>query len=326
MTQTLRNLKVAVDPRSARETMERLAQNLGRALLGKESQTRLAVTCLVGHGHLLLEDVPGVGKTTLAEAIALSCDLSFARIQFTADLLPADILGTQVFYQQSGSFEFRPGPLFHQLVLADELNRAPPRTQSALLEAMAHAQVSMDGATHKLPRPFTVIATQNPTDLSGTYPLPDSQLDRFLMRLSLGHPAPEVEAEIVRSRGSVDPVHSLPSVASGEEIAALQELAAGLRVEASIADYAVRLSSSTRQHPDIERGASTRAVLALVAAAKAHALWDKRDFVTPTDVREVLVPTLAHRILLRSAMQGAYSRDEAAYLLEEMGRKVPVPR
>src|SRR6266851_4324550 len=262
MSNPVRNLQQPFDLKAAPEVLDRLWQSLARVVMGKEKPTRLAVTCLIARGHLLLEDVPGVGKTTLAEAMAISCNLSFARIQFTADLLPADILGAQVFHPASATFEFRPGPLFHQLVLADELNRAPPRTQSALLEAMAHGQVSLDGTSHPLPHPFCVVATQNPTDLSGTYPLPDSQLDRFLMRLSIGHPTPEVEAEIVRNRGSVDPVRSLPSVATGEEIAALQELAAGLKVDASVADYAVQLSASTRQHPDIERGASTRAVLA----------------------------------------------------------------
>src|SRR5438874_5486413 len=187
MNQPVRTLAPLVDVAQARAAMEKVAQNLQKVILGKPQQTAQAVTCIVARGHLLLEDVPGVGKTTLAEAVARSFALSFARIQFTADLMPTDILGTQIFQQSTGTFQFRPGPIFHQLVLADELNRAPPRTQSALLEAMGHSQVSLDGVTHLLPAPFTVIATQNPIDLSGTYPLPDSQLDRFLMRLSLGH-------------------------------------------------------------------------------------------------------------------------------------------
>jgi MoxR-like ATPase len=311
---------------TARTTLERVASNLSLAVQGKDKEVRLAVTCLVAGGHLLLEDVPGVGKTTLVEALARSCALSFSRIQFTADLMPADILGAQVFHAQSATFTFRPGPLFRQLVLADELNRAPPRTQSALLEAMAQGQVSLDGATHALPRPFTVVATQNPVDFSGTYPLPDSQLDRFLMRLSLGHPSPEVEARLLTTRDASSPVDALQAVTTPEELAELRMLVAAQRLDDTVAEYVVRLAQATRAHGDIERGASTRAVLALGMASRAHALWEARDFVTPGDVRAVLGPCLAHRLLLRSATQGAYARDEAAHLLEEVSRKVPAPR
>ncbi len=306
--------------------MERIATNLSLAVQGKEPQARLAVTCLVAGGHLLLEDVPGVGKTTLAEALARSCRLSFSRIQFTADLMPADILGAQIFHAQSATFSFRQGPIFRQLVLADELNRAPPRTQSALLEGMAQGQVSLDGTTHALPTPFTVVATQNPVDFSGTYPLPDSQLDRFLMRLSLGHPSPEVEARLLTERGVTPPVDLLEPVTGPEELAALRTYVAALKLDGAVADYVVRLAGATREHGDIERGASTRAVLALGMASRAQALWEGRDFVTPGDVRAVLVPCLSHRLLLRSAVQGAATRDEAAHLLEEVSRKVPAPR
>jgi MoxR-like ATPase len=326
MTQPLRSIAQLPDAKSARDVMERLAANLSRAVLGKEAQARGAVTCVVAGGHLLLEDVPGVGKTTLAEALARSCALSFARVQFTADLLPTDILGTQVFIQADARFEFRPGPLFHQLVLADELNRAPPRTQSALLEAMAHAQVSLDGVTRPLPAPFIVVATQNPSDFSGTYPLPDSQLDRFLMRLTLGHPSPEVEAGLLRTRGAGDPLLQLSTVTSADELQGLRALCAKSAVDEAVADYAVRLATATRQHTEIERGASTRAVLALMSAAKAQALWEARDFVTPGDLRAVLGPVLSHRLLLRSAVQGSFSRDEAGHLLAEVARKVPAPR
>lgn len=306
--------------------MERIAANLSLAVQGKEPQARLAVTCMVAGGHLLLEDVPGVGKTTLAEALARSCRLSFSRIQFTADLMPADILGAQIFHAQSASFSFRQGPIFRQLVLADELNRAPPRTQSALLEGMAQGQVSLDGTTHALPTPFTVVATQNPVDFSGTYPLPDSQLDRFLMRLSLGHPSPEVEARLLTERGVTPPVDLLEPVTGPEELAALRTYVSALKLDGAVADYAVRLARATREHGDIERGASTRAVLALGAASRAQALWEGRDFVTPGDVRAVMVPCLSHRLLLRSAVQGASARDEAAHLLEEISRKVVAPR
>jgi MoxR-like ATPase len=303
-----------------------VAANLSLAVQGKEQEVRLAVTCVVAGGHLLLEDVPGVGKTTLVEALARSFALSSSRIQFTADLMPADILGAQVFHAQTATFTFRPGPLFRQLVLADELNRAPPRTQSALLEAMAQGQVSLDGATHALPRPFTVVATQNPVDFSGTYPLPDSQLDRFLMRLSLGHPSPEVEARLLTTRDARSPVDALGAVSTPEELSELRAQVAAQRLDDTVAEYVVRLAQATRAHGDIERGASTRAVLALGMAARAHALWEERDFVTPGDVRAVLAPCLAHRLLLRSATQGAYTRDEAAHLLEEVSRKVPAPR
>jgi MoxR-like ATPase len=310
----------------ARATLERVAQSLSGVVQGKDKEIRLAVTCVVAGGHLLLEDVPGVGKTTLVEALARACALSFSRIQFTADLLPTDILGAQVFHSQSATFSFRPGPLFRQLVLADELNRAPPRTQSALLEAMAQGQVSLDGATHPLPRPFSVVATQNPVDFSGTYPLPDSQLDRFLMRLSLGHPAPEVEARLLTTRTTSSPVEALQAVTSPEELLGLRAQVAAQRLDEAVAEYVVRLAQATRAHSDIERGASTRAVLALGSAARAHALWEERDFVTPGDVRAVLGACLAHRLLLRSATQGAYTRDEAVHLVEEIARKVPAPR
>jgi MoxR-like ATPase len=311
--------------KGAKELLQRLEQHLGKVVLGKSKEVRLALTCLCARGHLLLEDVPGVGKTTLAEGLARSFSLTFARIQFTADLLPSDIVGAQIFNTAKGTFELRPGPLFHQVVLADELNRAPPRTQSALLEAMGQAQVSLDGVTHALPQPFSVIATQNPIDLSGTYPLPDSQLDRFLLRISLGHLTPELEAELVRTRrGEI--VSSLSPVASGAELLALQNAADRVQVEESVAQYAVAIAAATRAHAEIERGASTRAVLSLMSAARAWALWEDRDFVTPGDLRAVLSSALTHRLLLKSAVQGTYSRDEAAHLLDEILRKVPAPR
>ena len=313
-------------PATARAALERVAANLSLAVQGKDKEVRLAVTCIVAGGHLLLEDVPGVGKTTLVEALARSFALSFSRVQFTADLMPADILGAQVFHAQSATFTFRPGPLFRQLVLADELNRAPPRTQSALLEAMAQGQVSLDGTTHSLPRPFSVVATQNPVDFSGTYPLPDSQLDRFLMRLSLGHPSPEVEARLLTTRDASSPVEALAAVTSPEELSELRAQVAAQRLDDTVAEYIIRLAQATRSHGDIERGASTRAVLALGMAARAHALWESRDFVTPGDVRAVLAPCWAHRLLLRSANQGAYTRDEATHLIEEVARKVVAPR
>jgi MoxR-like ATPase len=310
---------------SSSETLQQLAQSLSAVVLGKAEAVRLAITCLVARGHLLLEDVPGVGKTTLAEGLARAFGLSFARVQFTADLLPADILGATVFLAKEGRFEFRKGPLFHQLVLADELNRAPPRTQSALLEAMGQGQVSLDGVTHTLPAPFSVIATQNPVDLSGTYPLPDSQLDRFLFRISLGNLAPQYEAALLKERRT-DPLAAMKAAGSPGTLAALQGAADAVAVGDEVADYAVRLATATRSHAEIERGISTRAALSLMSAARAHALWDSRAFVSPGDVRAVLLPALSHRVLLKSAVQGTFSRDEAAHLLEELARKVPAPR
>ncbi len=307
------------------DLLEKLHRHLSGLVLGKSEQLKLALTCLAARGHLLLEDVPGVGKTTLAEGLAKSFGLSFARVQFTANLLPSDILGAQVFLQAQGTFELRKGPVFHQLVLADELNRAPPRTQSALLEAMAQSQVSLDGVTHALPKPFTVIATQNPLDLSGTYPLPDSQLDRFLLRLSLGHLPPDVEAELLVSRRE-DPLLQFKPVADAASLAALQQAADAVKIPREVADYAVRLAQATREHQEIERGLSTRAVLSLISAARAWALWESRDFVTPGDVKAVAVAALAHRLLLRTSNHGAYARDEAAHLVAELLRRVPAPK
>jgi MoxR-like ATPase len=326
MNHPARALSSALDTTHARAAMERVERNLARAVAGKDDELRLSVACLVARGHLLLEDVPGVGKTTLAEAIARSFGLSFARVQFTSDLMPADILGAQVFQPQSSTFELRKGPLFHQLVLADELNRAPPRTQSALLEAMAQGQASLDGVTHRLPAPFVVVATQNPTDLAGTYPLPDSQLDRFLMRISLGHPSPEIEAMLLRTRALEDPLRGIEAASSPDELIALQGAASRVVVGEAVAGYAVRLAETTRQHPEIERGASTRALLSLVNAARAHALREGRSFATPADVRRMLAPCLSHRLLLRSAVMGTFSRDEAVHLLDEIVRAVPEPK
>ena len=312
-------------PLNPPELLQRLQNHVGELVLGKAEQVKMSLTCLVARGHLLLEDVPGVGKTTLAEGLARSFSMSFARVQFTADVLPSDILGAQVFLQAKGQFEFRPGPIFHQVVLADELNRAPPRTQSALLEAMAQGQVSLDSVTHVLPQPFSVIATQNPLDLSGTYPLPDSQLDRFLLRLSLGHLPPEVETQLLMSRRA-DPLLGFKPIADAADLVSLQTAADAVQVSKDIADYAVRIAAATRAHAEIERGISTRAALSLMSAARAIALWEGRDFVTPGDVKVVAAPALSHRLLLKTSSQGAFARDEAAHLVSELLRKVPAPR
>jgi MoxR-like ATPase len=306
--------------------LKALHHNLCQVVQGKEEALQRVVVCLLAGGHLLLEDVPGVGKTSLAEAVAKSLSLGFARIQFTADLMPADVMGVQLYQPERGGFAFRPGPLFQQLVLADELNRAPPRTQSALLEAMAQHQVTVDGVTHPLPRPFTVLATQNPLDLAGTYPLPDSQLDRFLILLSLGHPSPEVEARILLTRGLGLPLERISPIATPESWLALQKQAALTHVDPDVARYAVDLAQATRTHAEIERGASTRAALALMSAARAEALWHGRDFVTPLDVRSVTVPVLAHRLVLKGTRGLDGGRAVAQAVLGEILRKVSVPR
>ncbi len=305
--------------------LEKLHGQLSNSVLGKPQQVKLALTCLVARGHLLIEDIPGVGKTTLAEGLSRAFALTFARIQFTADMLPSDITGASVFVQNQSRFEFRPGPIFHQVVLADELNRAPPRTQSALLEAMAQAQVSIDGVTHALPTYFSVIATQNPVDLSGTYPLPDSQLDRFLMRISLGHLGEQFERQLIRERRGMT-LHNFAPLASAEELGALSVSADEVRVEDDVADYAVRLAGATRAHAEIDRGVSTRAVLSLMAAARAHALWEDRNFVTPLDVKSLIVPSWAHRLVLKNPLTGSASREEAANLLLELTKRVSPPR
>lgn len=311
-------------PTSAPELLLRLQRHISQLVLGKEEHVRLALTCLVARGHLLFEDVPGVGKTTLAEGLARSFSLSFARVPFTADVLPSDILGSQIFLASKGQFEFRPGPIFHQVLLADELNRAPPRTQSALLEAMAQGHVSIDGTTHALPQPFVVIATQNPLDWSGTYPLPDSQLDRFLLRISLGHLAPDAESQLLMTRRT-DPLEHFKPLVAATDLVSLQASADLVQVSKDVANYVVRLAAATRTHPNIERGVSTRATLALMSAARAHALWDARAFVTPSDVKAVAVPTWSHRLLLNTSNSGAFSREEAGHLIEDMLRKVAAP-
>jgi MoxR-like ATPase len=300
-------------------------QHLATLLLGKQKEIRLALTCLVARGNLLIEDVPGVGKTTLAEGLASVFSLSFGRVQFTADLLPSDILGAQIFLQAQGKFELRKGPIFHQLVLADELNRAPPRTQSALLEAMAQQQVSLDGETHALPKPFAVVATQNPLDLAGTFPLPDSQLDRFLFRISLGHLPPADESALLVDNNREGAVAALKGLATPHDLVELQEAARAVNVPKEVADYAVKLAHATRTQSEIERGASTRAMLSLMSAARAQALWAARSFVSPGDVRSVFVSALAHRLVMRNTSASGLLRDEAAHTLQDILKRVPAP-
>ena len=318
-------LNAALDTNSSFQRLDDLRQNVETVFLGKKRIVRLTIACLLSGGHLLLEDVPGVGKTTLALALARSLGVDFRRIQFTSDLLPGDILGVSIFDQKKSTFEFKPGPIFSNVVLADEINRTTPRTQSALLEAMSDAQVSVEDRTWDLPSPFLVIATQNPLEHHGTYPLPESQLDRFLMRLSIGYPGPEIERRIVLNRGGAAPVDSLQPVLDSNEFAALQGCVDAVRVDESIVDYVMNVIDATRTHPGVRVGVSTRGALALTRLCRAWALVNGRDYVIPDDARELLVPVLSHRIALANTTAGG-DREAAESLVEEIAVGVEVPR
>lgn len=309
-----------------------LIQNLRRALgaiiLGKGPVIDLALVAVLARGHVLLEDVPGVGKTTLAHAIAQLLGCKFQRIQFTSDLLPSDILGVSVFSQgaEGGRFEFRPGPIFAHVVLADEVNRTTPKTQSSLLEAMNEGQVSIDNETHRLPSPFVVIATQNPQDHHGTYPLPESQLDRFMVRLKLGYPEPSVERDILKGRGGHLKISSLEPLTDAEGLLALQAAVDAVRVEDEVLDYLLAIVQATRQSPQLALGVSTRGALAFKQAVKARALLDGRAYALPDDVKTLAVPVLSHRTLVAGAMDAfADTRDEAEQIMCNLLARLPVP-
>jgi MoxR-like ATPase len=306
------------------DQIDELRDNVERVFRGKSKIVRLTVACLIARGHLLLEDVPGVGKTTLALAIAKSMGLSFNRVQFTSDLLPSDIIGVSVYSPKTDEFEFRPGPIFSNVVLADEINRTTPRTQSALLEAMSEGSVSVDNDTRELPSPFLVIATQNPLEHHGTYPLPESQLDRFLMRLSIGYPDREIERSILENRGLQEPVQSLEPVLDPGAFQALQKRAAEVRVEESIVTYLLDIIEATRQADRVRIGVSTRGGLSLTRAARALALVEGRDYVIPDDVHELVVPCLGHRLSLAESGRGT-NHDEAAMILRDIMADVPPP-
>jgi MoxR-like ATPase len=304
--------------------LQRLRDNVGSVLLGKPEVIELALVTLLADGHLLIEDVPGIGKTLLAKALARSLGCSFHRIQFTPDLLPSDLLGTSVFHQGTGAFIFQPGPLFAQVVLADEINRATPRTQSALLEAMSDRQVSMDGQTRPLGPPFFVLATQNPYEFEGTYPLPESQLDRFLLRLKIGYPDRLAEKQILKGHRDGEPVEKLQPVLGTEEVVALQESVRQVRVDETLSDYLLDLVSATRGHAGVYLGGSTRAALSLYRAAQGLALISGRDYVVPDDIKRLAVPVLAHRILPRGARHSG-SGDAAEEIIHEVVAQTPVP-
>jgi MoxR-like ATPase len=315
---------VEMTGRAAAERLRELEANVERVFHGKTRVVRLTMACVIAQGHVLLEDVPGVGKTTLALAFARSLGLSFQRIQFTSDLLPGDIVGVSIYSPKTEQFEFKPGPVFSGVVLADEINRTTPRTQSALLEAMSEGKVSVDNATYDLPVPFLVIATQNPLEHHGTYPLPESQLDRFMMRLSIGYPAPRVERNILLERKTLAPVHDLPALLNPEEVVRLQQRAAAVRLDESIVDYILAVVERTRRDERIRIGVSTRGAIGLSRAARAMALIEGRDFCVPDDVRDLFVPCLAHRVSL-SAGAANQSKEQAEAILEEIVSSVPAP-
>jgi MoxR-like ATPase len=309
-------------PSVVQSVAERLGRNVERVLVGKRSIVELAVVALLCEGHLLIEDVPGIGKTTLARALAQSIDGSFRRLQCTPDLLPSDVTGVSVFDQRTADFTFRPGPIFSNVLLADEINRATPRTQSAVLEAMQEAQVSVDGVTRGLPRPFVVLATQNPVELEGTFPLPEAQLDRFLMRLSLGYPS-EADEEALVARGTRSFAAVLDAVASCEEILAAIASSGRVRVHEDVGNYLVKVTRATRGDTDVRLGASPRATLALHRAAQAWAAMQGRDYVVPDDVKRLAAPVLAHRLIV--ALEARLRGRDAAAIVESILDSVPVP-
>ncbi|MFN2189491.1 MAG: AAA family ATPase [Candidatus Promineifilaceae bacterium] len=305
------------------ETAAKLTQNIQKVIVGKEEIIELTLISILCEGHLLLEDVPGTGKTTLAKTIAKSLGCSFQRIQFTPDLLPSDVTGIYFYNQKNQEFEFRPGPIFSQVLLADEINRATPRTQSALLEAMQERQSTVDIATHQLPRPFLVMATQNPIELEGTFPLPEAQLDRFLMKIGLGYPSVEDENSILLRFERLDPLDELESVVEPDQILSMQAKVREIRVEQSVRNYIVNICRTTRNHPDIELGASPRATMALYRTCQALAAVRGRDFVLPDDVKTMTPYVLTHRLIVaaKTRLRGRKIAD----IIEELIESIAVP-
>lgn len=317
-----------LSPSAATACIKRIEQNIGRVIKGKPEAIRAAVLALVGRGHLLIEDVPGVGKTTLARSIAASIGGTFHRIQFTSDLLPSDIIGVSVLDERKGEFVFKPGAVFANVILADEINRTTPRTQSALLEAMNDYQVSVDGKSHAIELPFMVIATQNPEEHYGTYPLPESQMDRFSLRIRIDYPSAEDERDLLLQVGgsSNDNLERLETVVTPADVIGLQEAAAHIRLSSDLAEYIVSVARETRNSPLLSLGISPRGQLSWRNVARANALADGRDFVLPDDLKKTAVPALAHRVLLqgKSAL-GSRSREDAERVIEDIVDRFPVP-
>ena len=311
---------------NAVEQIERLQQAVETVIKGKPEAIRLAIVTLIAGGHLLVEDVPGVGKTTLAHALARALDCIFQRIQFTSDLLPSDVIGLSVFNQHSGHFDWKPGPVFANVVLADEINRTTPKTQSALLEAMAERHVTVEGMTHNLPAPFIVLATQNPIEHHGTYPLPESQLDRFMLRLRIGYPAPADEQKILRDREFTDPLNDLEPVMNAREVVELQQTVASVVVDDALVQYLMRIVAATRTSEMLDLGVSPRGTLALFRAAQALALTEDRNYCIPDDIKRLVVPVFAHRIVVSSRFASSLRRsEEAEAVLNEILKTVSVP-
>ncbi len=306
------------------EVVRRIIANVESAVLGKHQTVKLSVVALLAGGHVLLEDAPGLGKTSLARALAKTLGCGFVRMQFTPDLLPSDILGASVYKPASGEFEFRPGPIFTNVLLADEINRTTPRNQSALLEAMSERQVSVEGVTHLLSSPFLVIATQNPFEFEGTYPLPENQLDRFMMCLSVGYPDRNSEMEILLRHRDGQPVDSLTAVTNAEQVLDLQKQVQAIRVDKSLAEYMLELTTRTRSHSELTLGVSTRGVLTLYRAAQALAYVEGRGYVIPDDIKEVALPVLAHRVVCRGVLREGH-RQRASQVLKTLLDSVAVP-
>ena len=300
-----------------------LSDELNKAIKGKHELLDLVLTCLFSEEHLLIEDVPGLGKTTLARGLATSIGGSWSRVQFTPDILPGDITGVSIFNQATSDFEFHKGPIFSNFVLADEINRASPRTQSALLEVMAERTVTVDGVSHKVPRPFLVVATQNPVEMDGTYPLPEAQLDRFMMRVPIGYPSAESEIEILKDEHEGRSIDDIQPVISLEDIAEISKIARQTYVVPSIFDYITRITNATRVAEDVTLGCSPRASLALLKASRVRAMMQGRDHVLPSDIQELAVPVCAHRLILKSSHQS--TRTSAENVIQRIIQEVEVP-